>query len=111
MTVNYIPTRLPGFEHEKYGYKEQPTIEIIYILPSGLQGPLNPYPGQPYTGTTRKGYLPNNEEGKHILRLLQKAFKDQHIFTIGRSSTTGQENVVTWNDIHHKTSIGGGPDR
>ncbi|CAF4350675.1 unnamed protein product, partial [Adineta steineri] len=28
-----------------------------------------------------------------------------------RSTTTGQENVITWNDIHHKTSISGGPDR
>jgi hypothetical protein len=26
------------------------------------------------------------------------------MFTIGRSSTTGEDNVVIWNDIHHKTS-------
>jgi len=111
MRINYISTVLPGFEYEKYGYKESPTIEISYSFPSGLQGPLNPSPGQPYTGTSRRAYLPNNKEGKEILHLLQKAFNDQHIFTIGRSATTGQDNVVTWNDIHHKTSIYGGPDR
>jgi len=111
MRVNYLPMPLPGFENIPFGYQEGPTIEITYSFPSGVQGPLNPYPGQPFTGTTRKAYLPNNREGKEILELLQRAFNDQHIFTIGRSATTGQDNVITWNDIHHKTSIYGGPDR
>ncbi len=111
MRINYISTVLPGYEHEKYGHKEGPTIEISYSFPSGIQGPLNPNPGRPYSGTSRRAYLPNNKEGKDILRLLQRAFDDQHIFTIGRSTTTGQDNVITWNDIHHKTSIYGGSDR
>ena len=111
MKISYLPTPLPGFENDKYGYKELPTVEINYSFPSGIQGPLNPNPGKPFSGTSRKAYLPNNKEGKQILQLLQKAFSDQHIFTIGRSATTGQDNVVTWNDIHHKTSITGGPDR
>jgi deltex-like protein len=111
MLINYLPTPLPGFEDANNGPKQGPTIEITYIFPSGIQGPLNPNPNQPFTGTTRKAYLPNNREGREILQLLKRAFDDQHIFTIGRSSTTGQENVVTWNDIHHKTSIYGGPER
>jgi deltex-like protein len=111
MDLKYLPRPLPGFENSKYGYKEKPTIEITYTFPSGKQGPLNPSPGQPFTGTSRRAYLPNNKEGKEILALLQKAFDDRHIFTIGRSSTTGEDNVVTWNDVHHKTSITGGPDR
>jgi deltex-like protein len=111
MKITYLPIILSGFENERYGHKEPQTIEINYIFSSGIQGPLNPNPGKPFSGTSRKAYLPNNKDGKEILRLLQKAFNDQHIFTIGRSSTTGQDNVVTWNDIHHKTSIHGGPDR
>src|SRR5690349_2390589 len=111
MRINYLPIPLPGFENIQFGYKEGQTIEITYSFPSGIQGPLNPHPGQPYTGTTRKAYLPNNKEGKEILELLQRAFNDQHIFTIGRSATTGQDNVITWNDIHHKTSVYGGPER
>jgi deltex-like protein len=31
------------------------------------------------------------------------------IFTIGTSVTSGVQNVVVWNDIHHKTSMHGGP--
>jgi deltex-like protein len=111
MNVKYLPTPLPGFEDVQFGHKEGPTIEITYSFSSGIQGPLNPYPGKPFSGTTRKAYLPNNKEGREILALLRRAFDDQHIFTIGRSSTTGQDNVITWNDIHHKTSPYGGPER
>ena len=35
------------------------------------------------------------------------AFDRKLIFTIGRSVTSGQDNVITWNGIHHKTSISG----
>ncbi|CAF1083011.1 unnamed protein product [Rotaria sordida] len=110
MTYRYINTPLPGFENENYEHG-QPTIEITYLFPPGIQGSLNPKPGKSYPGTTRSAYLPNNKEGNEVLRLLRRAFDDQHIFTIGRSATTGQDNVITWNDIHHKTNIHGGPDR
>ena len=38
-----------------------------------------------------------------MLQLLKKAFERQLIFTIGTSVTTGLENTIVWNDIHHKT--------
>lgn len=41
-----------------------------------------------------------------MLRLLIKAWTRHLIFTIGQSSTTGEENTVTWNEIHHKTEFG-----
>ena len=62
-----------------------------------------------YSGTSRTGYLPDNEEGNHVLRLLRIAFDAGLIFTIGTSVTSGMTNTVTWNDIHHKTNIHGGP--
>ena len=111
MTVNYISTVLPGFREFQYASNRAPTIEITYHIKSGIQGPLNPCPGQPYEGTIRRAYLPNNDEGQQVLALLRRAFDDQHLFTVGRSSTSGRDNVVTWNDIHHKTSIDGGPHK
>ena len=42
----------------------------------------------------------NQPEGKMFVKLT---------FTIGRSLTTGADNVITWNGIHHKTNIRGGP--
>ena len=110
MKIKYIQTPLPGFPPQQYPSNEGPTIEITYFIPSGIQGPQNPQPGQPFTGTNRIAYLPNTSEGKYVLNLLQRAFNDQHIFTIGISTTTGRGNVVIWNDIHHKTQINGGPE-
>ena len=54
-------------------------------------------------------YLPDNPHGRHVLSLLRKAFDARLTFTIGMSRTTGRDNCVTWNDIHHKTSRDGGP--
>jgi deltex-like protein len=102
---------LPGFPPIQYPPNEGPTIEITYTIPSGVQDSRHSQPGQPFMGTVRNAYLPNNPEGKYVLQLLQRAFNDQHVFTIGQSSTTGKDNVVVWNDIHHKTQIDGGPDQ
>jgi len=55
--------------------------------------------------------LPDNHKGREVLKLLQRAFSQKLIFTVGRSTTRGADNVVTWNDIHHKTSRYGGPER
>ncbi|XP_031552643.1 uncharacterized protein LOC116289852 [Actinia tenebrosa] len=93
--------RLPGYE--RYG-----TIRIDYHFPSGKQGPEHPNPGQYYSGTSRTAYLPDCPEGRKVLDLLKKAFNARLTFTIGRSVTTGASNVVTWNDIHHKTNPYGG---
>ncbi|XP_071947925.1 uncharacterized protein [Antedon mediterranea] len=92
------------------GYAGQGTIEINYRIPSGTQTKAHPSPGRRFQGTHRTAYLPNNNEGKHIEKLLRRAFNAQLIFTVGTSTTSGSSNVVTWNDIHHKTNSHGGPD-
>ncbi|KAK2911840.1 hypothetical protein Q8A67_003973 [Cirrhinus molitorella] len=102
MTVSRDHSSLPGYE--RHG-----TIVISYYIPSGYQGDEHPNPGTQYQGASRIAYLPDTQEGNKVLKLLEKAFKQRLTFTIGRSSTTGQNNVVTWNDIHHKTSRSGGP--
>ena len=101
MYDSFRSTSLPG-------YTSCGTIVIDYRIPSGTQGPDHPNPGKPYAGTSRTAYLPNNEEGRKVFKLLRKAFDQKLTFTIGRSTTTGRENCVTWNDIHHKTSTAGG---
>uniref|UniRef100_A0A8C6SHC2 E3 ubiquitin-protein ligase n=1 Tax=Neogobius melanostomus TaxID=47308 RepID=A0A8C6SHC2_9GOBI len=97
--TNY--TRLPGFG-------SCGTIEINYNIPSGTQTAKHPNPGKWYHGTQRTAYLPDNREGNEVLMLLKKAFDQKLIFTVGPSGTSGAENMVTWNDIHHKTSMHGG---
>ena len=85
------------------------TIVISYHFPSGVQGREHPNPGQRYEGTSRTAYLPDTREGREVLHLLRRAFDARLLFTVGTSNTTGRSNQITWNDIHHKTSVWGGP--
>ncbi|XP_033019252.1 E3 ubiquitin-protein ligase DTX3L [Lacerta agilis] len=101
MDIQKYRTSLPGYD----GYG---TIVISYNIHGGIQTESHPNPGRPFTGTSRTAYLPDNPEGREILKLLQQAFDQKLIFTVGQSRTTGVTNVVTWNDIHHKTSCSGG---
>ena len=38
-----------------------------------------------------------------VLKLLKEAWRRRLIFTIGTSTTTGEQDTVVWNEIHHKT--------
>ncbi|XP_074869908.1 putative E3 ubiquitin-protein ligase DTX2 isoform X3 [Carettochelys insculpta] len=100
MEVSTFTQSLPG--HEDCG-----TIQIVYHISRGIQGPEHPSPGMPYTarGFPRYCYLPDNEKGRKVLDLLRVAWKRRLIFTVGTSSTTGESNTVVWNEIHHKTEM------
>ncbi|NXX20129.1 DTX3L ligase, partial [Podargus strigoides] len=102
MSTRILSLSLPGFP--RCG-----TIEITYNMSHGIQTSDHPNPGKPYNATSRVAYLPDNKEGREILQLLKRAFTQKLIFTVGYSHTTGARDVITWNDIHHKTSISGGP--
>ncbi|XP_036383669.1 E3 ubiquitin-protein ligase DTX3L isoform X2 [Megalops cyprinoides] len=102
MEVSTNASSLPG--NIKHG-----TIVIRYHIPGGIQGEEHPNPGHRYEGASRTAFLPDSPEGRSVLKLLQRAFDQRLIFTIGQSSTSGRTNVVTWNDIHHKTNREGGP--
>jgi deltex-like protein len=78
------------------------TRVITYSFKSGQKS------GKHYTGTSRVAYLPNTPEGLEVLDLLKEAFDRKLTFTIGRSVTTGLDNQVVWNGIHHKTNPSGG---
>ncbi|KAI8507649.1 hypothetical protein Bbelb_150290 [Branchiostoma belcheri] len=76
------------------GYKQTGAIIIEYVFTGGIQGLEHPNPGKPYTGTTRKAYLPYNHDGTKVLGLLEKAFAQKLTFTIGTSSTTGRSDTA-----------------
>ncbi|XP_044078223.1 E3 ubiquitin-protein ligase DTX3L-like [Siniperca chuatsi] len=102
MSWHSITSSLPGFSNCAI-------IAITYTIPSGKQTEKHPNPGKFYSGISRTAYLPDNKEGREVLHLLKRAFDQKLIFTVGMSRTTGFEDQVTWNDIHHKTSTSGGP--
>ncbi|KAG7266957.1 hypothetical protein CRUP_033636 [Coryphaenoides rupestris] len=100
MEIYSIGQSLPG--HPDCG-----TIQIIYSIMPGIQGPEHPNPGQPYTcrGFPRFCFLPDNDKGRKVLELLKVAWMRRLIFTVGTSSTTGEPDTVVWNEIHHKTEM------
>ncbi|XP_068576115.1 E3 ubiquitin-protein ligase DTX3L-like [Cebidichthys violaceus] len=102
MTSYESMTSLPGFP-------DCGTINIYYDIQGGMQTEKHSNPGKHYHGIRRTAYLPDTKEGREVLALLKKAFDQKLIFTVGTSRTTGMDNQVTWNDIHHKTSTTGGP--
>ncbi|XP_026072838.1 E3 ubiquitin-protein ligase DTX1 [Carassius auratus] len=101
MEYHVIPHSLPGYSDTK-------TIRIVYDIPSGIQTTEHPNPGKKYSarGFPRHCYLPDNEKGRKVLKLLIMAWDRHLIFTIGMSSTTGEMDTVVWNEIHHKTEFG-----
>ncbi|KAM6910899.1 putative E3 ubiquitin-protein ligase DTX2 isoform 1-T1 [Lycodopsis pacificus] len=100
MEIYSIAQSLPG--HPDCG-----TIQVIYSIPPGLQGPEHPNPGQPYScrGFPRFCFLPDNDKGRKVLELLKVAWMRRLIFIVGTSSTTGEPDTVVWNGIHHKTEM------
>ncbi|XP_016113956.1 E3 ubiquitin-protein ligase DTX1-like [Sinocyclocheilus grahami] len=101
MEYHVIPHSLPGCSDSK-------TIRIVYDIPAGIQTTEHPNPGKKYSarGFPRHCYLPDNEKGRKVLKLLIMAWDRRLIFTIGTSSTTGETDTVVWNEIHHKTEFG-----
>lgn len=80
-------------------------VTVKYDIRDGLQKRNHPDPFTAFqaTGFPRYGYLPNNEDGRKVLKLLIKAWERRLTFTIGTSVTTGAKGRVVWNEIHHKT--------
>ncbi|MEQ2189764.1 E3 ubiquitin-protein ligase dtx1 [Goodea atripinnis] len=101
MEYHVIPHSLPG-------YSDCKTIRIVYDIPAGIQTNEHPNPGKKFSarGFPRHCYLPDNEKGRRVLKLLIMAWDRRLIFTIGTSSTTGESDTVVWNEIHHKTEFG-----
>jgi deltex-like protein len=84
------------------------TIAITYILTGGVQKAYHVNPGFGYGPCRRTAYLPDNDDGRKLLKRLKYAFSHGLTFTVGQSLTTGVDNVVTWASIHHKTVPYGG---
>ena len=85
------------------GYPHEGTIIIEYNIKSGYLKN-----GTRFFGTKRTNYIPNTKNGRLLLGLLKIAFDRKLTFTIGTSVTTGVQNSVVWNGIHHKSNIRGG---
>uniref|UniRef100_A0A0A1WNW7 E3 ubiquitin-protein ligase n=1 Tax=Zeugodacus cucurbitae TaxID=28588 RepID=A0A0A1WNW7_ZEUCU len=105
MSWSIISKSLPGHEGQN-------TIQIVYDIASGVQTEEHPHPGRAFfaVGFPRVCYLPDCPLGRKVLRFLKIAFDRRLLFSIGRSVTTGREDVVIWNSVDHKTQFNMFPD-
>ncbi|XP_034562634.1 E3 ubiquitin-protein ligase DTX3L [Notolabrus celidotus] len=87
MTWVVLHRDLPGFPDDN-------TIQINYIFPDGIQTDKHPHPGQPYGGLRLCAYLPDSREGKKVLKLLERAFYQQLLFTVS-TNTDGKDTITT----------------
>lgn len=99
MTWVILHRDLPGYSSDK-------TTQINFIFPDGLQTGNHPHPGQSFTGLRLWAYLPDNREGRRILRLLDKGFNQGLLFTV--ATNQNGDDVVTPDSIPLKTQPDGG---
>lgn len=85
------------------GFSSVGTIVIDYKMFSGVQKEYHNETGRSFEGVNRRAFLPDNEDGRNLLKRLNWAFSHGLIFRIGTSATTGQSGVITWSSVHHKT--------
>lgn len=84
MKVTVDPRPVKG--HEGFS-----TIVIRYSFPRSIQGSKHPTPGAEIPADERICYLPNTVEGQEILGLLQRAWRQRLLFTVGISLTHGRQ--------------------
>ena len=89
------------------GYNECGTLVVKYELLPGNQGPHHPNPGAGYQGDTVVAYLPDNDQGRRVLRLLKRAWELKMTFGVGKCPVSGLSDVAVWK-VSHKTSRFGG---
>ncbi|XP_008290163.1 E3 ubiquitin-protein ligase DTX3L1 [Stegastes partitus] len=98
MTWVILHKDLPGFPDDN-------TVQINYIFPEGIQTEKHPHPGQPHAGLRLCAYLPDNREGRRVLKLMDKAFNQKLLFTV--ATNEDGEDVVATASIPLKTQAEG----
>ena len=98
MSFKVIPKGLPGFE-------DYHSIQITYNFQNGTQSPKHPSPGKPYfaIGFPKTAFLPDTEQGRTILEMLEKSFNLGHTFLVDEAGD------IVWGHIPHRTEFNGEP--
>ena len=87
MTISTSSMKCSGFRVD--------SILINYTIPSGQQKIYHDNPGNVHSAKYETAYLPNNDDGKALLKRLMFAFMHGLTFTVGVSMTSGAPNCCT----------------
>ncbi|XP_068160439.1 E3 ubiquitin-protein ligase DTX3L1 isoform X2 [Antennarius striatus] len=99
MTWEILHRVLPAFPNSN-------TLQVNFTFTDGVQTEKHPHPGQPYTGLQISTFLPDNHDGRKLLKLLEKAFDRKLLFMI--STNKDGKDVVTTKIIPLKIQPDGG---
>ena len=97
MSYKVVAKGLPGFE-------DYHSIQITYNFQNGTQSPKHPSPGKPFfaIGFPKTAFLPDTEQGRSILEMLEKSFNLGHTFRIDNDG-----GDIVWGDVPHRTEFSG----
>lgn len=84
------------------------SIVLRYSFPAGTQLAYHDTPGQAYSASRRVAYLPNNTQGRDLLKRFKYAWSKGLLFGVGTSLTTGRSGQIVWSSVHQKSSLHGG---
>ncbi|XP_036435012.1 E3 ubiquitin-protein ligase DTX3L1 [Colossoma macropomum] len=90
------------------GYPDCDTLQINFVFEDGIQTEKHPNPGQKYYGLSTVAFLPMNNEGTKVFKLLEVAFQCKLLFKV--ATTNSGEECVTYTDIPLKIRESGGPE-
>ncbi|KAL3886031.1 hypothetical protein ACJMK2_026370 [Sinanodonta woodiana] len=88
------------------GYEGCGTIVITYTFQGGIQKEDDPNPMKPYSGAKWTVYLPDNNKGQKVTKLLKVAFDRKLLFMIVQQPTA---DCIVWNGVQPKINRNGGP--
>ena len=90
------------------GHDECRTIKVWFHFEPSLQATDAPLPGEAHDGFDMITYLPDNNEGQEVLRLLRLAWKRRLLFRIGFNPVTKRMNRIVSNGLDLKYAREGG---
>ncbi|XP_017555789.1 E3 ubiquitin-protein ligase DTX3L1 isoform X1 [Pygocentrus nattereri] len=90
------------------GYPDCDTLQINFVFEDGIQMEKHPKPGHKYEGLSTAAFLPMNNEGTKVFKLLEAAFQHKLLFTV--ATTSSGEECITYTDIPLKIRERGGPE-
>ena len=90
------------------GYPECTTLVLWYHIESGRQNSDMPLPGDVYHGLDLTTFLPNNGEGREVVRLLTIAWNRGLLFRIGLNPRTSRMDQIVPNGFEFKLRKEGG---
>ena len=90
------------------GFAECSSLVLSFHIEAGYQSTDMPLPGETFNGLKLTSFLPNNQEGQEMVRLLNIAWERGLLFRVGFNPQTNRMDQVVPNGFEFKLRRDGG---